>query len=148
MADEKKTVLVADDEVDSIEFVRNVLEDDFDVIAVSDGVKALKAAKEHVPSLVILDIQMPNKDGFATFNDLRQDPVHPRHPAHRGHQADRDRVLRRRRGAVHGRAARGLRREAHRPGNAPRDRPPTHGPVTLGGRPTPAERGALGRGLR
>ena len=75
MADEKKTVLVADDEVDAIEFVRNVLEEEFDVIAVSDGVKALKAAKEHIPSLIILDIQMPNKDGFATFNELRQDPA-------------------------------------------------------------------------
>lgn len=74
MSSEKKLVLMADDEPDAIEYVRNVLEEEFEVVGVSDGLQALKATKERAPSLVILDIQMPNKDGFATFYDLRQDP--------------------------------------------------------------------------
>jgi len=74
MPSDKKVVLVADDEADAVEFVRNVLEEEFDVIGVADGVQALKEAKARRPSLVILDIQMPKKDGFATFYDLRQDP--------------------------------------------------------------------------
>jgi CheY-like chemotaxis protein len=75
MPSEKKLVLVADDEPDAIEFVKNVLEDEFDVVGVADGVQALQAAKEQHPSLVILDVQMPNKDGFVTFSDLRRDPA-------------------------------------------------------------------------
>jgi two-component system alkaline phosphatase synthesis response regulator PhoP len=70
---EKKVVLVADDEPDAIEYVRNVLEEEFQVIGVPDGVQALKEAKESHPALIILDIQMPAKDGFATFHELRQD---------------------------------------------------------------------------
>jgi len=75
VGDEKKTVLIADDEVDAIEFVRNVLEEEFDVTGVGDGAQALTKAKENPPALIILDVQMPKKDGFATFNELRQDPA-------------------------------------------------------------------------
>lgn len=74
MSGEKKVVLVADDEPDAIEFVRNVLEEEFEVVGVSDGVKALKEAGEIHPAVIVLDVQMPNKDGFATFYDLRQNP--------------------------------------------------------------------------
>ena len=74
MSGEKKLVLVADDEPDAIEYVRSVLDDEFDVVGVPDGLAALKEAQERHPSLIILDIQMPKKDGFATFHDLRRDP--------------------------------------------------------------------------
>jgi CheY-like chemotaxis protein len=72
---EKKVVLVADDEPDAIEYVRNVLEDEFQVLGVPDGLAALKQAKESRPALIILDVQMPGKDGFATFQELRRDPA-------------------------------------------------------------------------
>jgi CheY-like chemotaxis protein len=72
---EKKVVLIADDEPDAIEYVRNILEEEFQVIGVPDGVKALKEAKQSSPALIILDIQMPAKDGFATFQELRRDPA-------------------------------------------------------------------------
>jgi len=75
MASEKKLVLVADDEPDAIAFVTNVLEEEFEVLGVSDGVKALQAAKERRPALAILDVQMPNKDGFTALYDLRRDPA-------------------------------------------------------------------------
>ena len=74
MPSEKKIVLVADDEPDAIEYVRNVLEEEFEIVAVSDGLAALAAAKERGPDLIILDVQMPEKDGFATFYDLRRTP--------------------------------------------------------------------------
>jgi CheY-like chemotaxis protein len=75
VAAEKKVVLVADDEPDAIEYVCNILEEEFQVIGVPDGVEALTEAKESPPALIILDIQMPGKDGFATFQELRRDPA-------------------------------------------------------------------------
>ena len=71
----RKTVLVADDEPDAVEFVRSVLEDDFEVIDASDGLRAVEEAKARRPDLIILDVQMPNKDGFTTLYDLRQDSM-------------------------------------------------------------------------
>lgn len=75
MPGEKKVVLVADDEPDAIEYVRNILEEEFQVVGVPDGVTALSEAKQNRPALIILDIQMPGKDGFAIFYELRQDPA-------------------------------------------------------------------------
>jgi CheY-like chemotaxis protein len=73
MPDERKVVLVADDEPDAIEFVRGVLENDFEVVSAPNGVHALEAVKARRPDLIILDVQMPKKDGFATLYDLRRD---------------------------------------------------------------------------
>ena len=75
MPDEKRVVLVADDEPDAREYVRRILEDDFRVVDVPDGARALEAAGSHPPALIILDLQMPNKDGLATLFELRQNPT-------------------------------------------------------------------------
>jgi CheY-like chemotaxis protein len=75
MAVPKKLVLVADDERASRDYLAAVLEDEYDVLGVGDGAKAVEAAKARGPSLVILDVQMPNKDGFSALYDLRQDPA-------------------------------------------------------------------------
>lgn len=75
MSDERKVVLIADDEPDAVAFVRSVLEDDFEVVDAPDGLRALEEAKARRPDLIILDVQMPNKDGFTALYDLRRDPA-------------------------------------------------------------------------
>ena len=67
-------ILVADDEPECIDFVRDALaEMPHEVIAADDGEAALAAAREHRPDLIILDVQMPKRDGFAVFAELRAD---------------------------------------------------------------------------
>ena len=73
MPDERKVVLIADDEPDALEVLRAVLEDEFDLIEAPHGVQALEEARAHRPDLIILDVQMPKKDGFATLYELRRD---------------------------------------------------------------------------
>ena len=70
----KKVVLVADDEPDNIEYVRNVLADEFEVVGVPDGDAALKEAAARHPALILLDVQMLGMDGLTTFSELRKDP--------------------------------------------------------------------------
>ena len=68
------TILVADDEQDCIDFVREALADTgYEVLEARDGEQALSMAKEHSPNLIILDVQMPKRDGFAVFAALRAD---------------------------------------------------------------------------
>ena len=76
MADEGKAkILVVDDEPDAVEFVKTVLEEaGYEVVSASNGVQGLEKAQAELPNLIILDVQMPEKDGFATFGDLRRDP--------------------------------------------------------------------------
>jgi CheY-like chemotaxis protein len=75
MPDERRLVLVADDEADDREFVRSILGDRFRVAEATDGARALEAAGRLKPALIILDVQMPNKDGLSTLFDLRRDPA-------------------------------------------------------------------------
>lgn len=76
MADETKKVLIADDEADVREFVQAALEDDgYRFILASTGGEALEKAAAEKPDLIILDVQMPKKDGLAALYDLRRDPA-------------------------------------------------------------------------
>ena len=71
---EIKKVLVIDDEPDAIEFVKAVLEElgSFRVIPAYEGKEGLEQAKIEIPDLILLDIMMPEKDGFQVFYELRQ----------------------------------------------------------------------------
>jgi two-component system KDP operon response regulator KdpE len=68
-----KTVLVVDDESRMVEFIAMNLElEGFRVVRAANGSEALeKATKEH-PDLVLLDIMMPEMDGFETLQGLRE----------------------------------------------------------------------------
>ena len=67
-------VLIADDEQECIDFVRDSLADTpYQVIAAMDGDEALAVARAQCPQLVILDIQMPKRNGFEVFAELRAD---------------------------------------------------------------------------
>jgi adenylate cyclase len=68
----KKIILVVDDEPDILEFLKKRLESrDYQVITASDGVEGLKKVASQEVSLVLLDIVMPNKDGFAMLKELK-----------------------------------------------------------------------------
>jgi DNA-binding response OmpR family regulator len=54
--------------------VTQILADDFDVIDVPDGAKALQAVREHLPELVLSDVVMPHVDGLALLAALRAHP--------------------------------------------------------------------------
>jgi two-component system KDP operon response regulator KdpE len=68
-----KTVLVVDDESRMVEFIAMNLElEGFRAVRAANGSEALeKASKEH-PDLVLLDIMMPEMDGFETLQGLRE----------------------------------------------------------------------------
>jgi CheY-like chemotaxis protein len=70
----KAKVLVVDDEPDAVEFVRAVLEEaGYEVISAADGEAGLATARAESPDLVILDVQMPGKDGFTVFAEMAKD---------------------------------------------------------------------------
>jgi len=76
MAEGKKTILIVDDEPDSIEFSKAIVSElgDVSIITASDGESGLEKAAAELPDLVILDVMMPKKNGFHVFYDLRRNP--------------------------------------------------------------------------
>jgi len=71
----KPRILLIDDDLDFVEATKTVLESKpYEVIVAYDGDDGLRKAKEKNPDLIILDVIMPVKDGFATAAQLKKDP--------------------------------------------------------------------------
>lgn len=68
-----KRILVVDDEPRMIGFIRMNLElEEHMVIAAHNGLEALEAIRTQLPDLVLLDVMMPELDGFETLRMLRE----------------------------------------------------------------------------
>lgn len=70
---DKKKILIVDDEPQLAGFVKMRLEaNNFEVTLASDGFDGLKKVKEEKPNLILLDILMPNLDGFRMLAVLKE----------------------------------------------------------------------------
>jgi DNA-binding response OmpR family regulator len=70
-----KLLLVEDDEFLQKILLAKFLKEGFDVVAASDGEKALESLKERPPQLVLLDLILPKMTGFDVLSDIRMDPA-------------------------------------------------------------------------
>lgn len=69
------TVLVADDREDNIELVRDLLTmEGYQVVSATDGQEALDRIYQHLPDLIILDLNMPRLNGYQVCERLKADP--------------------------------------------------------------------------
>ena len=67
----KNTVLIVDDENTNILALTNMLSSDYTVYAAKNGQAAISAAEKHRPDLILLDILMPEMDGFEVITALK-----------------------------------------------------------------------------
>ncbi len=69
-----KKILIVDDELELVELFSSVLTSaGFEVTKANDGIEALASIKKSQPNLVLLDIKMPNMDGFEVLEKIRSD---------------------------------------------------------------------------
>ena len=72
----QKKILVVEDDPDQLEVILFTLKNaGFAVGTATNGIDALKKAKTVSPDLVILDVMMPELDGFAVCETLRGNPA-------------------------------------------------------------------------
>lgn len=70
------TILIADDQPDNLILLTRYLEGEgYHYIEAKDGTEALDKIRKQLPDLVLLDVNMPNKDGFAVLEEIRTDPA-------------------------------------------------------------------------
>lgn len=75
-AKRKFKILVADDRPDNVTLLARYLEyEGYDQVTAMDGIEALDKIRDELPDLVLLDVNMPNKDGFEVLEDVRADPA-------------------------------------------------------------------------
>jgi DNA-binding response OmpR family regulator len=69
----RQKILVVDDDENTRELIRMQLDmAGFDSVCACDGTEAVNAAKEHKPSLMILDLVLPEMDGIEVFREVRR----------------------------------------------------------------------------
>ena len=69
----KQKILIAEDEADIRNILKLYLESEgLEVVQAQDGEQALRMAQQEMPDLILLDVMMPNMDGFAVTQALRQ----------------------------------------------------------------------------
>jgi DNA-binding response OmpR family regulator len=77
----KPRILVVDDEPEAVELVEfNLKQAGYAVITAADGAEALKKARAQLPDLIVLDVMLPEMDGFEACKVLRLDPATARVP--------------------------------------------------------------------
>ncbi|MEC4803340.1 MAG: response regulator [Jaaginema sp. PMC 1079.18] len=69
-------ILVVDDTIANLEVITDTLTSDYySVSAVTSGQRALKQLQRQIPDLILLDVQMPDMDGFETCRRIKANPA-------------------------------------------------------------------------
>lgn len=73
---DRRKILIVDDKPDSVRLIREAFagDDRFKVYEAEDGQQALEKIHHYWPDLVILDLRMPEMDGFDVLNTLHSNP--------------------------------------------------------------------------
>lgn len=71
--EEVKTILVVDDDKVLLLDAKRKLQDSYKVVGVPSGKLALEYLKSHTPNLILLDVMMPDMDGFELMNIIKAD---------------------------------------------------------------------------
>jgi DNA-binding response OmpR family regulator len=77
----KKKILLVEDDLDFAEATKLILENrSYDVDIAHDGTEGLKKAQTIKPDLIILDVMMPEMDGYEVCSRLKADPKYKNIP--------------------------------------------------------------------
>lgn len=70
-----KTILLVEDQLDFLAIQKMYLErHGYHVVAVEDGLEAVRCAREFQPSVILMDLSIPSLDGLTATRELKRDP--------------------------------------------------------------------------
>ena len=70
----RKRILIVDDQPANLNVMRQILKDDYDLSFAKNGHDALSTMLKLEPSLVLLDVMMPEMDGYTVREKMNEDP--------------------------------------------------------------------------
>jgi diguanylate cyclase (GGDEF)-like protein len=68
-------LLVVDDDPNNIRLLANLFDSSYDILFATNGKKALDIALQERPDLILLDVMMPEMDGYQVCEQLKNDPL-------------------------------------------------------------------------
>lgn len=73
MDNSKISILLVDDEEDILEFLSyNLKKEGYHVITATNGIKAIEKARRFKPTLILMDVMMPEMDGISAVHEIRK----------------------------------------------------------------------------
>ncbi len=73
--DKKQTVLMVDDQAENLQYLNNLLHEQYIIRATLNGLMALEYLQNNTPELILLDIKMPEMDGFTLCEEIKKQPA-------------------------------------------------------------------------
>ncbi len=71
---EAKRILVVDDEPDMVALIQGRLQKEkYNVDVAYNGAEAIEKVKQNMPDVIVLDVMMPEKDGYQVCSELKKD---------------------------------------------------------------------------
>ncbi len=71
----KFKILIIDDQIENIDVLKEILEDQYVIYAIKDSRKVAEFVKKNPPDIILLDIMMPEIDGYELCITLKKDPL-------------------------------------------------------------------------
>jgi len=72
MEEKKNSLLIVDDENMNLKVLTHILGSEYTIYTANNGISAIEKAKEYTPDLILLDILMPDMDGYMTLCELKK----------------------------------------------------------------------------
>jgi diguanylate cyclase (GGDEF)-like protein len=69
---QKNSVLLVDNDKSNLKLLSSILGSEYTLYTAASGANAIKLAKEYMPDLILLDILMPDMDGYETLSELKK----------------------------------------------------------------------------
>jgi len=73
MKEKKNTLLIVDDENANLKVLSHILGSEYTIFTATNGTSAIEKTKEFLPDLILLDILMPDMDGYTTLGEIKKD---------------------------------------------------------------------------
>jgi len=70
-AHSRKTILIVEDTEFNINFLTQLLEDDYKLLIAKDGAQSISLAKQEIPDLILMDISLPIMNGYEATRQIR-----------------------------------------------------------------------------
>ena len=81
MAEVRNRILVVEDDADEANLIKMILEPEgYEVALASNGKEGLEKVESDSPDLIVLDVMMPELDGFAVCSQLKESPEYSHIP--------------------------------------------------------------------
>ncbi|MCL2175056.1 MAG: response regulator [Treponema sp.] len=71
----KRKILIVDDEKINILALAHFLKSQYDIIVTTDSLSALETAEKHLPDLILLDVIMPDMNGYEVIQKLKESEI-------------------------------------------------------------------------